>query len=288
MPLISVGELIDRSWEHYRREFADLVSVSGWLLLVALVDIVSLAIYPSASSMLGNATLTASESVGVTLYGFANVVLAPVVGLWTFVALVRLVRSQLSGRRDGVREAMGDAWRYFFPTMLVSALVALLMAAVALVAFGPFAILSWIAAVSGIELFAALAGISVVVGVMAAIALGFRWSVRYYLAPYALLVDETRGRAALSTSRSLTEGRFWSVLLRAAIPKIVFVVLAILAVSVIAFVFSVASGAMAGLNLDVQLRLSSIGTSVLSVLAAVLLNPLIVTADLMLYQSLKR
>ncbi len=288
MSLLTVGELIDRSWEHYRREFVDLMSVSGWVLLVALVNIVALAIYPSASKIIGDASLTSSESFGVGLYAFSNWALAPLIGLWVFVVLVRLVRSQLSGRRGGVREAMADGTRLFFPTLLVSLLIFLILAATLVIGFGPSIALSLIASAAGNGTLSILASLSLVVGVVAAIVLGFRWSVRYYFAPYTLLIDDVRGRATLPASRKAIEGRFWGVLLRIAVPKLVFILLGIMAMAVVAFVFSIATGALTGLNLDVQLRLSTISTSVLSTIVAALLNPIIVVADLMLYQSLKR
>jgi len=288
MTLIAVGDLIDRSWEHYRREFMDLISVSGWILLVALVNVIALAIYPSASKIIGVATLTPAESFGVGLYAFANWVLAPIVGLWVFIVLVRLVRGQLSGRSGGVREAMMDGTRYFFPTLLVSLLIFLIMAGVLAIGFGPSILLSLAASAASSNALSVLASVSLIVGTMIAIVLGFRWSVRYYFAPYALLIDDVRGTPALPASRSLAEGQFWNVLIRLVVPKLVFILLGILAMAVVAFVFSLATGVLAGLNLDVQLRLSTISTSVLSTVAAALLNPLIVTADVLLYQSLKR
>lgn len=288
MALLTVGELIDRSWEHYRREFVDLMSVSGWILLVALVNIIALAIYPSASKIIGDATLTSSEAFGVGLYAFANWVLAPLLGLWIFIVLVRLARSQLSGRRGAVREAMADGTRYFFPTLLVSLLIFLILAGALLIGFGPAVVLSLIAGAAANGTLSVLASLSLVVGMVAAIVLGFRWSVHYYFAPYALLIDDVRGRATLPASRKAVEGRFWGVFLRLVVPKLVFALLGVMAMAVVAFVFSLATGALAGLNLDVQLRLSTISTTVLSTVVAALLNPIIVVADLMLYQSLKR
>lgn len=288
MALITVGELIDRSWEHYRREFVDLMSVSGWILVVALVNIVALAIYPSASKIIGDAALTSTESFGVGLYAFANWVLAPLVGLWVFIVLVRLVRSQLSGRRGAMHEAVADGTRYFLPTLLVSLLIFLILVGVLLIGFGPSVVLSLIAAAAGNGTLSVLASLSLVVGVVVAIVLGFRWSVHYYFAPYTLLIDDVRGRATLPASRKAVEGRFWSVLLRLAVPKLVFLLLGAMAMAVIMFVFSLGTGFLTGLNVDVQLRLSTIFTSVLSTIVAALLNPLVVTADLMLYQSLKR
>ena len=92
----------------------------------------------------------------------------------------------------------------------------------------------------------------------------------------------------MTAARKLVEGRFWGVLIRLAIPKIVFVLVGVLLMALLQFVYSGVSNAFAGLSLDVQLRIGTVFGSVLSTVVAAFLNPLIVAADLMLYQSLKR
>lgn len=289
MPLLSIGELIDRSWEHYRRDFVDLLSVSGWILVPAILNIVALSIYPAASKIIGAGALTRSEGVGVGLYAFSTWIVAPIIGMWAFIALVRLVRSELSGRRGAVREAMRDGKRYFGATLLVSLYIFLIMLAVVAIGFVPPAVLALIAgAIGGNAAISILSGVAAIFGVMAALVLGMRWSVHYYFAPFALLIDDVRGKESLRASRKLVDGRFWSVLLRVLVPKVVYILLGAILMAVVGFVLSIATTALTGLNVDVQLRLTTIVTSVLSTMVAVLLNPLIISADLMLYQSLKR
>ncbi|NBS42023.1 hypothetical protein EBS80_05205, partial [bacterium] len=282
-------ELIDRSWEHYRRDFVDLVSVSGWILVPAILNIVALSIYPAASKIIGAGALTRTEGIGVGLYAFSTWIVAPIIGLWAFVAVVRLVRSELSGRRGGVREAMADGKRYFAPTLVVSALIFLVMLAVVAIGFAPSAILALISyALGGNTVITVLSGVAAIVGILAALVLGVRWTVHYYFAPFALLIDEVRGKETLTASRKLVEGKFWSVLLRLAVPKIVYVLIGAILMAIVGFVLSIATTALTGLNSDVQLRLTTIVTSVLSTMVAALLNPVIVSSDVMLYQSLKR
>ncbi|MEI6510877.1 MAG: hypothetical protein WCO25_02425 [Candidatus Uhrbacteria bacterium] len=289
MALITIGELIDRSWEHYHKEFSSLMSVSGWILLVAIFNVATLALYPSASRLLTvDTTLTKPEAVGVAMYAFSNWVLGPLLGLWIFITLIRLIRSQLSGKRAGIREALADGKKYFLPTLAVTAMIFLILVAVVLIGFGPSLILSLLATVTKLGFLTVLATISLVVGVMASLVLGIRWSVHYYFAPFTLLVDDVRGKAALTAARKLVDGRFWQVLIRLALPKILFILVGVLLMALVQFVFSVVSSAFVGLSVDVQLRISTIVLSVLSTLVAALINPLIVASDLMLYQSLKR
>lgn len=289
MALITIGELIDRSWEHYHKEFSSLMSISGWIVLVALFNVATLSLYPSASRLLTeDTTLTRSEAFGVGMYAFSNWILGPLLGIVIFIALVRLIRSHLSGKRGGVREAVMDVRGYFLPTLVITAMIFLILVGVVLIGFVPTLSVSLLAAYTKIGFLGYVATVLLIVGLMASLFLGIRWSVHYYFSPFALLLDDIRGKAALTAARKLVHGRFWKVLLRLAIPKIVFVLVGVLIMALAQFVFSIVSNAFAGLSVDVQLRTATIFMSVLSTVVAAFINPLVVASDLMLYQSLKR
>lgn len=289
MKLITIGELIDRSWEHYHKEFTSLMGVSGWILLVAIFNVITLALYPAASRLMtANATLTKPEAFGVAMYAFSNWVLAPLLGLAVFIALVRLVRGQLSGKRATMRAVVGEMKSYFLPTLAVTAMIFGVLVATVAIGFLPSGALSLLAAYTNLGFLSVLATVALIVGLLVSLVLGIRWSVHYYFAPFALLVDDVRGKASMTAARKLVEGRFWGVLIRLAIPKILFVLVGVLLMALLQFVYSVVSNAFAGLSLDVQLRIGTVFASVLSTVIATLLNPLIVASDLMLYQSLKR
>ncbi len=289
MALITIGELIDRSWEHYHKEFASLMSLSACILVVAAFNVATLALYPAASRLLADgATLTGPESAGVVMYAFSNWVLGPLLGLWIFIALVRLVRSQLSGRRSGIHEAIADGKKYFLPTLAVSALIFLILMAVVVIGFGPSLALSLLATYTKMGFLSIVATVALIAGVIVALVLGVRWSVHYYFAPFALLMDDVRGKPSLTAARKLVEGRFWGVLLRLAIPKLVFVLVGVLVMALAQFVYSFVSNAFSGLSLDIQLRISTVFMSVLSTVVAALITSLVVAADIMLYQSLKK
>jgi len=289
MKLITIGELIDRSWEHYHKEFAGLMGVSGWILLVAAFNVATLALYPSASRLMtANATLTRPEAFGVAMYAFSNWILAPLLGLAIFIGLVRLVRGQLSGKKAPMRAIVAETKRCFLPTLAVTAMIFGILIATVLIGFLPSAALSLLATYTKLGFLTVTATIALIVGLLVSLVLGIRWSVHYYFAPFALLVDDVRGKESMTAARKLVEGRFWGVLIRLAIPKIVFVLVGVLLMALLQFVFSIVSNAFAGLSVDVQLRIGTVFGSVLSTVVAMLLNPLIVASDLMLYQSLKR
>jgi len=284
-PLISIGELIDTSWDHYRRHFVDLLSISGWLLLKSIVDIVALSLYPTVTKLATQATLTVPEQAGVILFIISNAVLAPIIGIWVFVGLVRLSRAQLLGRSD-VRAAMLDAKKYFFPTLWISILIFLVLLAALAIGFGPTLILLGLGTLMKNGMLMILANILLIFGVFAAFILSFRWTLHYAMAPYALLTENIRGRAAMMKSRKLAEGRFWAVLARYALPKVVFVLFGLVAMGILSYITTLAVSAAAGLNVDVQLRLITITSSIFPIVIAAIVNPLLVIADVLLYRSL--
>ncbi len=288
MPIISIGELIDRSWDHYRRDFVDLLSVSSWILIVAIFEIAAFFLYPYASKLASTSSLTMSETIGVGLYAFSTWVVAPILGLWAFIALTRLIRAQLSLKRSNIREAMIDGKRYFLKTLLVTLFIfGILLAAIG-IGLGPGILLTLINLTFNIPALNIVSSILLVIGIVVSIILAFRWSVHYYFAPYALLLDGVEGKAAVIASQKLTEGHFWKILLRLVVPKLVFILMGIMAMAVVGFVFNAIIAVFTGLNIDLQVRLGTIFTSILSTVVAVFLNPLLITADLLLYQSLKR
>jgi len=63
MPLISVGQLIDHSWEHFRKHFVEVMSISCLLFIPTIFGIISLAIYPNASTLLSERALTHTKPV---------------------------------------------------------------------------------------------------------------------------------------------------------------------------------------------------------------------------------
>ncbi len=286
--LISVGELIDRSWEQYRGSFVQLMSIAGWAVIIAAVSVIALAFYPPATKLITLAPLTRGETFAIILNGFNTFLLATVLNIWIFASLVRLVYGSVQGKGMDVPQAMREGKTYFWPVVFVSLLVVLILLSALLVGFGPALVSAGLAAWLDNEALMILMSFLLIAGIFAATVLCFLWTVRYFLASYALLIEDKHGKAALARSRALVQGRFWQVLARLAIPKLVFILVGVIFMSVLYYVFNIFISAPAGLNIDVQVRLNAIAQSVFPIIVAALLNPLMVIADVLLYESLKR
>lgn len=286
-PLISVGALIDRSWDTYRAAFAEFVSISGLLLSVVLLNVLALSFYPLASTIVSGASYTPWETAGMMLFWAANTLVAPLIALFTVLAMSRLASARLQGKNMGVKAALASGKERFWGGLVTVALLAVVLMGALALAIVPGAAASLLAVRLDAAWLMLLANLVTLASMIAAAVLAVRWIVRYAFSVYAAGIEGVRGKAALHASEAATRGRFWSVLLRLAVPNVVFLSAGVLLSAVLSVVAGVAVSAAAGLNTDVYLRLLSITDSVFPAVAAMLVNPLIVIANTIVYRDLK-
>jgi len=285
--LISIGRIIDESWELYRARFSEFMSVASWLLLLAILYILSLALYPSASTLWFSNDLSVSENIGILLFVFTNYIVAPLLGLWVLIALSRLTRGYLQGKSISIKRSHEETKPLFFPTLVVSLMVAFLLVIAILIGFGPSIVLASLGALFNNVTLVEIGDILLLVGIFVALVLSFKWMVEYYFSPIATIIDGVQGKKALIQSRKLIQGRFWGTFLRLVVPKLVFIIFGIFLMLIVAYVTEILLDAASGFNLDLQLRIKTIVESTFPILIAVLINPLIINADILLYRALK-
>jgi len=284
---LSLGTIIDHAWETYHKRFAELMSISGWLLLVAILEVTSLLLYPYVTQLAATSSpYTFWESFGVVLFTITNTLIAPVIGVWVYIALVRFARTQ-DDHPISTGKALKEGWKWFLPHCWIGILMVALLLVGILIGFLPAMIVGSLTFIWDSAFFILFLNLFAFAGIFAAFILDFRWSVHYLLAPYALLLDGVRGKAALHESRRLVIGRFWYAFARLVIPKLIFVIAGVVLMWILAFAAQLVISAMVGLNVDLYLRLQSITGGLLSLVIAVLINPLIVLADVIVYRHLK-
>ncbi len=282
--LISVGQLIDHSWEHYRARFVELMSVSLWLLVPTLVSIISLAIYPSYTTLITDRALSAVETTGVVLWVANAMVIGPVVGMWILITLLRLVDAELDGKKIDLRKLTREGWKQFWPMVGVNVLV--LLTLIGALAFTlPGALL--LRGLASFESLSSVAGMVLIIGIILATFLGIRWLIFFAYAPLSLALEGRRGRLALTRSHELVRGRFFATLARMALPKVVFV----LVMFILQWILQSVSGSLVSsifeFDIDLGVRINGIMETIIVAAGVVLLNPVIFTADVLLYRSLR-
>lgn len=284
--LISIGELIDQSWNKYRANMPFFLQLSGWLVLVALLNAIALLLYPNAGAIAYHTKFSAGEVTGVVLYAFSNLLLSPLLGFWVFVSLALGAKSVLSGERMSVASIMQETKKRYLSTFAVTILVALTILLAQVITLGPSILLGAIGFLMQNAWILGIANGLLLIGLIASLILTTRWTLYYMLSPYAAILDRAKNKQALKKSRGLTEGKFWSVLIRIFLPKFVFLLFGILIAMLISLVLRIFLVGSTGLNLDVQIRITELIDTVLPVLVLIFLNPLIFLSDVLLYQSL--
>lgn len=288
--LISVGELIDTSWDRYRDTFVDLISISGWMLAPALLNIIALALNPLASKLATglstDVTLSGWEITGSLLFFVTNAIVTPVVGLWVFLSLALYVQSVLARSPLSPRAALMQGRALFWPGVLVSVLIFVPLVVALAIGIGPSIIIGLLSGLLQSGTLGLIATLLTGVGTLVALVLAVMWSVEFGLAGYTLVIERVRGVAALKRTRRLVLGRFFGTLVRVLVPNLVFVILGTVAVGIPMYFFTQVIYSASGINLDVQLRLLSMIGSVFPTIAAVLINPAVVIANVLLYRSL--
>jgi hypothetical protein len=274
-PLLSVGELIDQSWDVFRANSQSFLEISAWLLLTAILSAVALAFYPSASDLALNSALTGLETFGVLLFSFTNLLITPLISFLIYIALTRATGAALSRRRFSLRSLLIEIKPLFLPTLSTSIMVMLMILFALVIGFGPAAVVGALGLLTRTSIIVFIANLLLIVGIY------------YFMAPYLTMLDGTRTKLALATSRQLIEGRFWSVLMRIVVPKLVFVIFGVFLMTIIGYLVGILTDLSAGLNLDTQLRISTMTTTVVPIVIAVLINPLIVISDVLLLRSLR-
>ncbi|PJA47701.1 hypothetical protein CO172_00375 [Candidatus Uhrbacteria bacterium CG_4_9_14_3_um_filter_36_7] len=284
--LISVGQIIDRSWEIYRRFFLIFINIAGWLLIPTFIGLIALALIPSGSAVITGQTLSTSQTIGAILLSINNFFLAPIIGIWVFITLIRTTSHLLEKQPINISKQMKESWNYFLPIIWVGILVTLLIVA-ALLFIAPGLILNIIGGIFFIDFLSIIGAILILIGAILAVIFGFRWLIHYAFAQYILLIENVRGKKSLTRSRELVAQKFWPFFIRLVIPKMIFFLIAIIAESAILYFADAGIKLLVGLNADLELRLTSMAAAFALSLITILINPLIITADLLLYQSLK-
>ena len=285
-PLISIGELIDQSWYKYRANLPFFLQLSGWLVLIAILNTIALLLYPNAGAIAYHTKFTFGEVTGVALYGFANLLLSPLLGFWIFVSLAIGAKSVINGERMSLSSVMRETKRRYFPALAVTVLVGLTLLLAQIITFGPSLILGAIGLLSQNAWLLGAANVLLMLGLIASVILTAKWTLYYMMAPYAAILDKAKNKQALQKSRVLTQGKFWAVLIRLILPKIVFLLFAVLVAILLSIILETTLINVTGLDLDVQRRVIELATTVLPILIAIFLNPLIFLSDVLLYQSL--
>ena len=291
--LLSIGQLIDHTWDAYRHRFFGWMNISCWTLVGLILMLVALAFYPTVSrvgvseALAQTSQFTNLEGFGILLYGFATILVAPALGILIFNALVLAGRYPTQPLSFIWKSAREQFWSVIWIVVLYTAITvgilfggmlpgALLLLTTSLMAQPP-------------ALLSLFGGIILVAGG----AIGFlyftKWTVWYSFAPYLVLLQGKKGAQALMASKALVVGRFWPVFLRLMVPKMLCIVVLVVAIQCGYLALEVVSYPLTSLlswNRDLLLRIAVMLEQITPVLPSILIHPFFILADVILIQDL--
>ncbi|HAL49851.1 MAG: hypothetical protein UU40_C0004G0031 [Candidatus Uhrbacteria bacterium GW2011_GWD2_41_121] len=288
--LISLGEVIDKSWDHYIDHFKQLMVISLWALIIPILMIVRILLAPDGELPTLAAILESGGDIlswsGVIFGTLVSLIAVPVITIWIYINLVKAVEGQSKNKTLDLKALRAFSWRNFFSYIWVGLIKAVVTALPVLALIpGVIAIYFNISTDGGV-FFGVASTLLMLAGVIIAFVLMVMFSIQLGFAGFERLLGDKRGFKAISGSRALIEGRFWQTLFRVIVAKFVFLLVIMVLEFIVMFVLSVGSmitlisgtatvGAIFGmLNL---LLLSGVG---------ILSTPIFIIVDYVIYDSL--
>lgn len=288
--LISIGEVIDKSWDHYIDHFKQLMIISLWALLVPALMIIRIFIAPDGelnmfASILeygGSALLWAGAIIGILI----ALIAVPVITIWIYINLIKAIDGQAKKKSFTLQQLRVYGWKNFFSYIWVALLRAIIIAVPALALIPGVITIYFNISLNGGVLFGVISTLLMLAGVIFAFILITMLSIQLNFASFERLIGEKRGTKAISGSRALVDGRFWKTLVRIVIPKFVFLLIVIIMQFVVMFILSL--GSMVTIFSDTAVLSAILGVLnvILLSVIGILTTPMFIIVDYIIYDSL--
>jgi len=287
--LISVGQIIDKSWEHYTKHFQSLMKVSLWLLAGTLLIIIGSALSPigEPTELLASGGLSGAETFGVLLTLISSSVLTPILLIWVVLGLILLIENQAVGKKMNSKTATQGATKKFLPYLWVSVMKTVVILLPFLLVI-PGGILLAVSTLEGSSYGGGLGGLLLIIGLPLAIALALMLTIQFAFIGYELTLNHKHGRSALAASRALVKGRWWATLWRYLIPRMVFGFFATLVLLVAIAAVTILLTSITNAGIESSARIAEVFINIAASAVTILILPIITIADYYLFDSLRK
>ena len=290
--LISIGQLIDQTWDIYSKNFKPLMKISAWGFLVGVFVLLRLFLLPGGETD-AIAGIVGGNPEQATVLGFAialtlSIIAIPVTSIWIYMNLVRATDRHINKKPYTFKELSRMSWHDYFSYLWVMILKSVASAA-PILCMVPGVLILLIAIFNGGAgvTFNSIGLLLTFAGTIAAAVLATWLSIRLTFSGYAMLLDGSKGTHALKMSFGVTDGRFWASFWRILIPKIVFGAGVVLMEIVLAIVLPLLIASFFNLGETFGLYAGMLVTVALTTGIRVLYPPVFIIADQLLYGSLK-
>jgi len=287
--LITVGQLLDETWDRYTKHFKTFMHIACWLFAVSAIWIFGAMLVPAddASFAASQGLLTPLEQVGMFITGFSSTLLYAIVTVWVFIVLVLTLNRMDKKMPVSLRELNRETGKKFFPYSLVIFLRSLIFLLPVLTIVPGFGLILLNVQLHGGTALGALSLLFTFLGIVAAIVLLIILGVFLAFPGYELLVGKKKIIESIHGSYTLVKGRFWATLWRLFIPKALITIATIFTEIILFTIFILLLSASPGLSDVLISRLSDVVGNLALTGITILVTPLFVLADYLVYESLK-
>lgn len=288
--LISIGQIIDQSWSHYRKHFQELMKISLWFFLVPLLMIIASLLAPVGDPvyLAENNLIGPGHIVGTAIGIITTLIVIPLLGIWIGINLIQLIEKQAKKKKVDLAKQTKESWKLVLPYLWVSILKGLIvLAPVLLLAPGLAIILFGIANGSGAGV--GVAGIIFMfLGTLAALVLVVLLAVKLAFVEFDLVLGDKRGVATIKDSMKMVKGRFWATFVRLLIPNALYSVIVVIIQYALLLVYAISLGYLANLGDEGIVRIDTVVQNLIGFGLTALSTPLFVIVGYVIYDSLRK
>jgi len=113
-------------------------------------------------------------------------------------------------------------------------------------------------------------------------------SVSIHFSEYLLIFENKKGIKALKAAKDLVKGRFWQVLWRVVLPKLLFILPFIFAAYILTFLAYMLIPSAAGISIEAYEKMALISRNLITTIIFALSTPFLYIADYLIYDSLRK
>ena len=254
--IISIGEIIERSWEHYARNFKKLLPLMICLFIpnfvLGLVGMLSLYL-----EYLGNSSSTGMYVLIDNIVVLAVFVASMIFTLWASMALAKNLGLIVSNKpAAAIKELFSNTSHLIWPVIYTSVLMML----------------------------------AVLGGTLLLIIPGIIFSIWFCFTFMVIIFEEKRGVNALKESNKLVAGRWWKIFFRLLIPGFFYGIFYIIIVNLIGYVLRAIFGIDSNMiynATDTPYAVYTMTSGFFSGILSALFSPLTALTTILLYFSAK-
>lgn len=278
-PLLSLGTLIDTSFEHYKKHLPSILGTTLWFLVAAIPSAIGILLSQEGDTL--NATAWLSFVFNV-LGGIVGVLAS----IHISVALISSLREQRQGKitdpRIFLKKAFSLDLSYVWATLLKSVYIAVLpliplVFSIAALAFAFRSESGILVNTLSVIAFAAI---------LLAIGGAVKFSIHYNFVPYANVLDEKRGMESLKTSAALVKGRWWPIFWRIFIPKALYTLIFVVILGITLWTTSIVGIALAQSSFLIA-KFFALTNFFISTVINAFLIPILLLNDYYVYENLR-